>query len=81
MSDMKDMTDAMVHVMYAIRDEIRDLSVVLDPERPLAATPTVEDAVVCGAHPDGWLVMTDGCGQRDCPGPHHTLLLGPEVTS
>jgi hypothetical protein len=47
----------------------------------LAAAPTVEDAVVCGAHPDGWLVMPDGCGQRDCPGPHHTLLLGAEVTS
>jgi hypothetical protein len=53
---------------------------VQDAEGEPAALFGVGDSVVCGAHPDGWLVMTDGCGQRDCQGPHRTLLIGPEVT-
>lgn len=46
----------------------------------LPTAPTVEDAVFCGAHPDGWLVMPNGCGQRDCPGPHRELIVGEEIS-
>jgi hypothetical protein len=87
---MSDINRAMVHVMSAIRDEIRDLAFVLDPERTLTTAPTVEDVVWCNEWKKIYGRTSAGIYRCEsfvglavpgvCPGPHRTLLLGPEVT-
>jgi hypothetical protein len=92
MSDAMDkMVEAFFESLHPVEREIEPGMVEFGIEAVLAAAPTVEGWVRCEAW-DGvavnGLLSVRRAGhqapylhQASCPGPHHTLLLGPEATS